>query len=429
MKEEAAGYVQDVSYPAHFHREIQPLWLTTLTRFLGSAPPDLARPYSYCELGCGVGINLLVAAATNPQGQFVGVDFNERHLAIAREAAESAGLTNIRFIQADFTQFVRDNNLYFDFIVCHGVWSWISPVQQQAILQLVQTFLKPRGLFYLHYMCHPGATQMVPLQKLLIELARVQTGSSEQKMQAGLKLLGQMDDAGAFHDQPRLRGGLQVLKQQNLAYLAHDLLADHWRPQHAVDVHRLAGQAGAVHLGSADPFENLESLSIPGKLQSLLAQHASPAVRETFKDLARQQHQRRDLFQRAPERLSPAAQVQGVDAIHFQRLPGSPTAGPITFATPIGEIQGPAEIFTPLLAALAQGPVSFAQLRRLPAFVGQLGLLSQSLQMLMWRGHVHPLREDPGTNAEQAGKLSRWIERQGLALKLVKECGTAVHTP
>ena len=425
----AAGYVQDVAYPAHFHREIQPLWLSMLTRFLGSAPPDLTRPYSYCELGCGVGINLLVAAATNPQGQFVGVDFNERHLAIARDAAAFIGLDNIRFIQADFSRFSQDNNLYFDFIVSHGVWSWISPVQQQAILQLVQRFLKPQGLFYLHYMCHPGATQMIPLQKLLLELARAQTGSSEQKMQAGLALLGQMDAAGAFIDQPRLRSSLQTLQQQNLAYLAHDLLADHWRPQHSTDVHRLAGQAGAVHLGSADPFENLDGLSIPGKLQPLLAQQASPAVRESFKDIARHQHQRRDLFQRAPVQLSPAEQVQGVDAIRFQRLPAAPSAGPVTFATPIGEIQGPSDIFTPLLAALAQGPVSFAQLRQLPAFAGQLGTLSQSLQMLLWSGHLHPLREDADALSKPAARLTQWIDRQQLALRMVPECGTAVHAP
>ncbi|WP_193075921.1 hypothetical protein [Pseudomonas sp. FME51] len=68
-------------------------------------------------------------------------------------------------------------------------------------------------------------------------------------------------------------------------------------------------------------------------------------------------------------------------------------------------------------------------MRRLPAFAGQLGVLSQSLQMLMWRGHVHPLREDAGANTEQAGKLSRWIERQGLAVQVVAECGTAVHVP
>lgn len=33
MNEETAGYVQDVAYPVHFHREIQPLWLTTLQEF------------------------------------------------------------------------------------------------------------------------------------------------------------------------------------------------------------------------------------------------------------------------------------------------------------------------------------------------------------------------------------------------------------
>ena len=425
----SAGYVQDVSYPAHFHREIQPLWLATLTRFLGSAPPDLNRPYSYCELGCGVGINLLVAAATDPQGQFVGVDFNERHLAVARDAAAFMGLTNIRFMQADFRSFARDNSLHFDFIVSHGVWSWISAAQQQAILQLVHQSLKPRGLCYLHYMCHPGATQMLPLQKLLIEAARELPGSSEQQLQAGLELLSQMDAAGAFHDQPRLRAGLQTLQQQNLAYLAHDLLAEHWRPQHSVDMHRLLGQAGAVQLGSADPFENLEAMSIPGNLQPLLARPSSPAVRETFKDLARHQHQRRDLFQRDPVRLSPAEQLAGMDAVRFQRLPGAPAAGPVPFATPIGDIQGPAQIFTPLLAALAKDPASFGELRRLPAFTGQLGMLSQALQMLIWGGHVHPLREGSAANAGQIDKLNQWIDRQRLAIQLVPACATAVTTP
>lgn len=422
-----AGYIQDVSYPAHFHREIQPLWLATLNRLLGSAPPDLTRPYSYCELGCGVGINLLVAAATDPQGQFVGVDINPQHLAIARSAAESIGLTNIQFIQADFSQFARDNNWFFDFIVSHGVWSWIPAQQQQAMLQLVQKFLKPRGIFYLHYMCHPGATQMMPLQKLLLELARGQQGTSEQKMQAGLVLLKQMDAAGAFHDQPRLRGSLQALQQQNLAYLAHDLLADHWRPQHSADMHRLVAQTGAVLLGSADPLENLDVLSIPGQLQPLLAQQGTAALRETFKDIARNQHHRRDLFQRDPVRLAPLEQVQGMDTMRFQLLPGAPSAGPVTFKTPIGEIQGPAELLTPLLGALASGPVSFARLRQLPVFTEQLGVLAQTLQMLLWSGHVHPVREGAPASPEQLQRLNQWIKRQQLALQLVPECGMAVH--
>src|SRR5690606_8475994 len=72
------GYVMDVAYPPHFHKEIQPVWLNGQAQFLGATAPDLCKPYSYCELGCGMGINLLIAAATNPQGQFLGVDANEQ---------------------------------------------------------------------------------------------------------------------------------------------------------------------------------------------------------------------------------------------------------------------------------------------------------------------------------------------------------------
>lgn len=425
MKKEA-GYVLDVSYPAHFHKEIQPVWLTSLTHFLGTVAPEISKPYSYCELGCGVGINLLVAAATNPLGQFVGVDFNERHLAVARDAARFIGLDNIRFIQADFARFVQDNNLFFDFIVSHGVWSWIAPNHQQSILQLVQKFLKPKGLFYLHYMCHPGATQMIPVQKLLNELAHHRAGAAEQNIQAGLDLLGRLDGAGAFVDQPRLSAKVQALAHKNAAYLAHDFLTDFWTPQHSVDVHRLAAQAEVTYLGSADAFENLDGLSIPGNLQPVLASITSPAVRETVKDLARNQHQRRDLFQRAPVRLSAQAHLQQVDAMRFALLPAAPDSGAVPFATPIGEIVGPADIFTPLLQALARGPCSFAELRRLPAFADNLGILSQSLQMLMWRGYAHPLREGPPADPAPVARLNQWIVQQQLKLKIVEDCGTAM---
>lgn len=428
MKKEA-GYVLDVAYPAHFHREIQPVWLTALAQFLGSAPPDITAPYSYCELGCGVGVNLLVAAATNPRGQFVGVDFNERHLAIARDAARSIGLDNIRFIQADFTHFARDNNLFFDFIVSHGVWSWIAPGQQQSILQLLQRSLKPRGLLYLHYMCHPGATPMLPVQKLLNELAHQRAGSAEQNIQAGLELLGRLDAGGAFVDQPGLSARLQALPEKGAAYLAHDFLTDYWRPQHSADMHRLAAQAGVSFLGSAEPFDNLERLSIPGNLQPILASITAPAVRETVKDLARNQHQRRDLFQRDPQRLTAEQHLQQLDALRFRLLPGAPGSGAVHFATPIGPINGPEEIFSPLLQALAARPASFAELRQLPVFAGNVGLLSQSLQMLMWRGHVHPLRPGPAANAQWLGRLNEWITRQQLRLQVVEDCGTAIHHP
>jgi SAM-dependent methyltransferase len=423
------GYVTDTAYPAHFHRELQPLWLATQALAQGAAPPDLSGPYAYCELGCGVGVNLLVNAATQPHAQFVGVDVNARHLAVARRAAQQLGLTNLRFIHADFSSFARSNSLFFDLIVSHGVWSWISAAQQRDVLALVGRFLKPAGLFYLHYQCHPGATRMLPAQKLLNELAHHLTGSATQNVQAGLALLDRLDGAGIFHDQPDVGARLQALQRQDAAYLAHDLLNDHWSPQHSADLHRQVSRAGLTYLASADPFENLESLSVPGAIQPVLAGIRIPSVRELVKDLARHQHQRRDLFQKQPVALSAEAHLAALGALRLARLPQAPGSGAVEFRTPIGAINGPSELFSPLLERLAQGPARVDALSQLPVYSGKPALLMQSLQMLMWQGYAHPLRQDAHDSAATAQALQRWLDRQDLRIDVVNACATAVHRP
>lgn len=420
------GYVMDVAYPPHFHKEIQPVWLNGQAQFLGATAPDLCKPYSYCELGCGMGINLLIAAATNPQGQFLGVDANEQALAFAIASAKAIGLKNLRFIHADFSQFAQNNSLFFDFIVSHGVWSWIAPAQQASILRLVAKSLKPRGLFYLHYMCHPGATRMIPVQRLMNDLARQLPGTSQEKLVAALDFVCKLDAAGAFADQPDLSDRINTLKQQHPAYLAHDFLTDRWAPQHSVDVHQLVAQTGVTYIGSANAFDNLETLCVPSAVQPLLTGLASPALRETVKDLAANRHQRTDLFQKAPARLNPQQVLAQIDALRFQALSGAPRSGALTFRTPIGEIEGPAEVLSPLLEHLDQSPATFAELRQLPAFGTHLALLSQSLQLLLWQGHAHAQRPE-NLDTDKVGKLQTWIERHQLRLKVVPECGTAMH--
>jgi predicted O-methyltransferase YrrM len=422
---EQGGYVTDVAYPAHFHKELLPLWLVTLATVKGLHSPDLTQPYRYCELGCGLGINLLVAAACNPLGEFVGVDFNPQHIAFARQASATLGLTNLRFVQADFAEFAASNALQFDFVVSHGVWSWIAQSAQQQMLKLLQRALKPRGLCYLHYMCHPGASAMQPVQKLLSELAEHLSASSAQNMGAGLDLLSRLDQAGVFHDQPGMSARLAQLQSMDKAYLAHDLLSPFWQPQHSIDVHRQLAQAGLSYIDSANPFDLLETLSLPQAAQALIGNLPSPALRELAKDLARNQRQRQDLFQKQPQALGAQVQLARLEQLHWRLLPGAPRSGGQVFMTPIGPIDGPAELLAPLLERLAQGPTSSVELSQLAAYGGNLTLLMQSLLMLMWRGHVHPLRLD--TQAQpQVAALAQWLAQQSLTIQLVAACATAV---
>lgn len=441
----ADGYTTDVDFPAFFYKEMQPVWLACVAQVQGFVAPDVAGPFRYGELGCGAGINLLVAAACHPQARFVGVDINARQLKTARAAAQAAGLTNVDFVHADFAQFAKSAELIgsaagtetglgagaFDFMVSHGVWSWISPQHRACLLACADAGLKPGGLFYLHYMCHPGSTDLQNIQHLLNSFAPQVPSSSAHQARMGLKLLRQLANRGAFVDRPDIRRHLDRLQSRHPDDLAHEFLTDHWQPQHSVAVHREVGELGLSLLGSADVFNNLDvSLSIPGNMQDVIRLTASPPLAETLKDFARNSHQRMDLFQRDPGALGEARHVAVLKAMRFQALPGAPLQGPFRFATPIGPIEGPETLCASLMERLATGPASFVELAALPALAGRSDLLLQTLQLLLMQGWAHPV--NPARVAQVGGessarKLDHWLKQQGLALRTLEACGSAVR--
>lgn len=422
------GYVVDVPYPLHFYKEMQPTWLAYVVNTLGCVAPDMQEAYTYCELGCGGGINLLVAAACNPLGRFIGVDFNPLHIQAARAAAQQAGLSNVEFIETSFEDFAQQHQGPLDFIVAHGVWSWLPPQAKRAILQVVHAHLKPQGLLYLQYMCFPGAARLVALQKVLQEVARATGGSSAHSATQGVALLRQLAQAGAglFIDNPEIESELAALEKENPEYIAHDFLTDHWQPEHSADVHRLLGQMGMSYIGSANCLENMDSLSVPGNVQPVLANLPSRSLKETVRDVARNQNQRMDVFQKQPQTLDGADHLRVLNSVMFAALEGMPAPGALEFQTPIGRIPGPRELLGPLMQRLQSGPQSFAQLCQVPVFAQEPGLLLQSLNLLMWNGFVHPQRID-GTVASAAPALQAWIDAQKLPLHLLPTCGSAAR--
>ncbi|MFV9474550.1 class I SAM-dependent methyltransferase [Advenella sp. RU8] len=429
MTQHRDGYIIDVSYPLHFHKEMQPVWLCQTIKTLGCSVPDIDKAYRYCELGCGPGINLLVAAASNPVGQFVGVDFNKTHIAGAQAVAKALKIENIRFIEAGFDEFAEKNTEKFDFIVSHGTWSWLPPKAQAGILQLIHQSLIPQGLVYLHYMCYPGAARLTAMQKVLYEAAKITKGGSIQGINNGMTLLRTLANKGAglFVDNPEIQKELLELEKELPAYLAHEFLTEHWNPQHSADVHRIVSQTGVSFIGSANGFENLDTLSIPGNLQPILKNLPGHALRETVKDMARNQHQRLDVFQSSPQTLDAANHLGLMDKTVFKALPKMPAPGPLEFKTSIGSIPGPAEIFSPLLATLKKGPQSFHDLRQILPFKKEPGLLLQALTMLMWADYAHPVRpEQQATPA--AASLQAWLDKQQLPLRILPECGSAIMT-
>lgn len=420
------GYVVDVPYPLHFYKEMQPAWLNTVLAMLGCSAPDITRPYTYCELGCGGGINLLVAAACNPLGHFVGVDFNPLHIAKAREVQAQVGLKNIEFVEGSFQDFAQRDHGLFDYVVCNGAWSWLPSNAKSDVLKILYEHLHPEGVLYLQYMCFPGAARLTALQKVLYEVSLASGDSSAISVVQGLRLLRQLANAGAglFVDNPEIEKELAQLEQAQPEYLAHDFLTEHWKPEHSVDMHRMLGQLGLSYVGSANCLENMDVVSIPGAVQPLLATAGSRALKETLRDMARNQSQRTDIYQKQPTPLKGDLHLRQLDRVTFAATGRMPAPGAQVFETPIGRIPGPEALLAPVMHMLLQGKQSFERLRSVPIYSQQPGLLLQTMSMLMWAEYVLPERPE-AQPAPCAPQLQAWIDQQQLPLVLDAACGNA----
>ena len=390
------GYHFGIKYPDIFHRELTPLWLVTTTEALGFRPPEIAsEPFVWCELGCGPGFGLVVAAASNPRGHFIGVDINPEHMALAKDLALRVGLCNVEFHLADFATWSERSELtQCDFIVSHGVFSWISAEKQQAVLKIIERCLKPMGLCYLGYMSHPGASPMMSIQQMLLGY----DDGSPNGMARGFEVLSALaaGGAGQFVEVPSLREQLGRWQEQPSGYLAHEFLNRHWRPLHAAEVIEAMQSVGCDYLGSAAPIENIDAVSLPEGVQEVIARMENPLLREVAKDMARNQSQRLDIYQRGRQAMTSAEHRLALLKKVWTLLPTAPAPEAIQLETRIGPVGGIKEVFAPLFEQLLRGPRSFAGLLDLKPFRGNGGLLNQSLQMMMWAGWAHPLQTREG---------------------------------
>lgn len=401
MRDEHDGYVMDAEYPARFHRETTPGWLTAVATALGARTPRAEGAFTYLELGCGSALGTAICAAAWPEARFVGVDANPHHMARAQALCDTAGLHNLELRQTTFSALAAAPDAALplcDFIVLHGVYAWVSPANRQAIVRIVERCLKPGGLVYVSYMSQPGAALLAGAQRLML-LAADQSSHTRDGALAGLTLLRKLAQGGAgyFAAYPDLAQQLEHMTREAPEYLAHEFLNQHWEPLHVSQVMQDFALAGCRYLGSATPLENIDQISVPAGVQSMLAHEQNREISETLRDLARNQSLRRDLYQREPAgsgttQLSTDEHRAALLAQAVAALPGAPVDGPLRLDTRIGPVDCPRELFGPLLQALATEPQTYAGLAQLPAYRQRPGILNQLLQTLVWSGCAHPLR-------------------------------------
>ena len=144
----------EVAYPSYTHAQTHPEQLATKAVLFGMTPAPVGR-CRVLELGCGDGTNLASMALGLPQSEFVGIDLAASAITQGQEMARGVGLKNLS-LRAGSVMDIGPDFGQFDYIIAHGLYSWVPEPVREKILSICQANLAPQGVTYISYNAKPG---------------------------------------------------------------------------------------------------------------------------------------------------------------------------------------------------------------------------------------------------------------------------------
>jgi SAM-dependent methyltransferase len=417
------GYVTDTTYADTFFRELSPAWLNYVAALNGVPPRPLDAPFRYLELGCGFGTSSVINAAVFPQASFDACDFNIEHVGGGRAFAAHLGVDNIRFHAMPFQQLpVRELGPY-DFIVLHGVYSWVDAPTRAVLRQLIARLLVPGGLVYLSYNALPGWSAELPLRKLLIELAATDAGTAAETSERAAATIETLSRAGLrfFSANPAAKAAVEAYTRGEGHYLAHEFMNAAWEPFYGVDVADEFNAIGVRLIGSATLANNHLPLMLDAASTDAIAALTSPRQQQLAVDFAVNQRFRRDVFVRGEAMPAPAGYL---DATAIGCMTDVGDIGPAV-RVPRGQIRFQESFIRDVRELFARGswPVGEA-VGRLSQHGQDRNGISRNLLFLVAAGALAPFARRSETLAAAPKRLANPMVERALAMAAT---GTGRH--
>jgi SAM-dependent methyltransferase len=337
---EASGYVTDVEYTGDFFDHLSPARLAYSALINGYAAPRLDGPFTWCELGCGKGVTALALAALYPKGEFHACDFNPPHIAYAEALRRASGIGNLRLYAKSIGEMLREDLPAFDFVVLHGVYSWVPEAVRGEIAEFLGSKLKPGGLAMVSYNAMPGWAHLLPLRRMMRAHGESVAGDSLDKARAAFAYVRALADAkaGYFSALPAAAAHLQSMARKDIRYVAHEYMTPHGDAFYFAEVEAAMRSAGLAFAGSMEAADNYPELMMPAALRALLPAGHSRAALEAHRDVVLNTTFRRDLFAaQAPQARTADLPLERLQNLDFclanlpERLPMKVASGPLQF--------------------------------------------------------------------------------------------------
>ncbi len=212
-----------VSYPFEYTR---PENLKSIALLFGVKAPKLETA-RILELGCAEGGSLFRFASTYPKSYTLGVDLSKVEIEHGQEKIKKFGLKNLELKNMSITD-LNDSYGKFDYIICHGVYSWVPDFVKKSILEVSKKLLNKNGVAFVSYNTLPGWNMVGTVRELMMYHAN-NFQTEQDKITQGKSVLNFLKDALGDAKTPHAKfmaeaANMMANKEDN--YIRHEYLAE-----------------------------------------------------------------------------------------------------------------------------------------------------------------------------------------------------------
>ena len=243
-------HYDQVPYESKPFPQTHPARLAAAAKLFGLTPPDV-RTACVLELGAASGGNIIPLAAEFPDGKFLGIDLSGMQVAVGKARIRRLALHNIELRHLSITD-VGEADGQFDYIICHGVYSWVPEHVRHAILRVCRERLSPHGIAYVSYNVLPGWRQKQALRDaMLLYTGGPGSADGARRAREMLAFLETNTQAGS-HYGAMVRSEAGRLANLGDDYITHEYLEDENTPCTFTEFANAAAAQGLAYLAEAE---------------------------------------------------------------------------------------------------------------------------------------------------------------------------------
>ena len=301
-----------VAYPGYTHPQTHPDRLAVIGTLFGLAPAGINR-CRVLELGCGNGTNLAPMAWALPNTEFVGIDLAGLPIQQGQQMVRDLGLGNLRLVHGDLAAI--DNEWgQFDYILAHGVYSWVPAEVRTRLLEVCRQRLAPQGIAFVSYNALPGChLRTMVREMMLFHVAGCEAADGRvQQAKALVQFLAQGQDT---RDEYRLwlKAELEQVLEHSPGHIYHDELAEINDPFYFTQFMQQASRHDLQYLGEADCFEMSDQAFNDSVRQTLQQLAKNRLLREQYLDFLKCRRFRQTLLCHREAMLQTEPQAERID--------------------------------------------------------------------------------------------------------------------